>query len=142
MQFNHRLRGGAAALAAVGAMLAPSASAAGIDGSRNLVCAAIDVVACAQGAGCIQGLARNFDLPEFMFVDFGAKIVRATGESPHKNVRSPIKNSETTKSQLVLQGVENGHGWSMSIDSASGRMTATLSGELVSFMIFGACTAQ
>jgi hypothetical protein len=142
MQFEDRKRGVAAALAAAGVMFAPGAFAAGLDGSRDLVCAAVNVVACAEGPGCVQGLAKNFELPEFMFVDMKAKVVRATAESPYKDVDSPIKNSETTGSQLILQGVENGHGWSMSIDRSSGRMTTTLSGELVSYMIFGACTAR
>lgn len=140
MEIDER-RSVAAALAVAAIAIAPGAFAQGLDGSQNVVCAAVNVVACAEGPDCVQGLAKNFELPEFMFVDFGAKVVRATGESPHKNVRSPIKNKETTKNQLVLQGVENGHGWSMSIDRTRGTMVATLSGELVSFMIFGACTA-
>jgi len=102
----------------------------------------VSVVACGEGPSCFHGLARTFDLPEFMFVDMKAKVVRATSESPFKKVDSPIKNAETTRNHFILQGVENGHGWNMSIDRSSGRMTTTLSGELVSYMIFGACTAQ
>jgi hypothetical protein len=41
---------------------------------------------------------------------------------------------------MILQGVENGHGWSMSIDQKTGRITTTVSGEEVGFMVFGACT--
>jgi len=142
MRFDKRKEGAAAALATVAVLLAAGASAEGLDGSRNMVCAAINVVACSDGPGCVQGIARNFELPEFIFVDMKAKVVRATVESPYKEVDSPIRNSETTGSQFILQGIENGHGWSMSIDRASGRMTTSLSGELVSYMIFGACTAQ
>jgi hypothetical protein len=142
MRFDKRKRAAAAALAAAAVLLAPGASAEGLDGSRNMVCAAVNVVACGDGPSCFQGMARTFELPEFMFVDMKAKVVRATAESPFKDVDSPIKSAETTRSQFILQGIENGHGWSMSIDRASGRMVATLSGELVSYMIFGACTAQ
>lgn len=142
MRFDIRKRRAAAALAAAAALLATGASAEGLDGSRNMVCAAINVVACGEGPSCVQGTARNFELPEFLFVDMKAKVVRATAESPYKAVDSPIKNSETNGSQFILQGIENGHGWSISIDRASGRMTTSLSGELVSYMIFGACTAQ
>jgi hypothetical protein len=142
MRFGTRKRSAAAALAAAAVLLATGASAEGLDGSRNMVCAAINVVACSDGPDCVQGMARNFELPEFIFVDMKAKVVRATVESPYKEVDSPIRNSETTGSQFILQGIENGHGWSMSIDRASGRMTTSLSGELVSYMIFGACTAQ
>ena len=130
-----------AALVTMAASVSPGASAAELDGSRNLVCAAIDIVACADGPGCIQGLARTFDLPEFMFVDFKDKVVRAKTQGELRNVVSPIKNAETSNKQLILQGVENGHGWGMSIDRDSGKMTTTISGEYGSFMVFGTCTA-
>jgi hypothetical protein len=118
-----------------------AANAAGLDGTRNLVCAAMEVVACAGGVGCIEGSARAFDLPEFMFVDVKEKVVHAHTEGDPRKVVSPIRVAEKTKTQLVMQGIENGHGWSMSIDQTSGRMTTTVAGESASFMIFGACTA-
>lgn len=121
-------------------LVSGGASAAGFDGTANLVCAAIDVVGCADGSGCVEGRARTFELPGFMFVDFEKKLIRATGESGHKEV-SPIKNFEQTEKQIILQGVENHRGWSAAIDRQSGRMTVTSAGSDVSFMIFGACTA-
>lgn len=130
----------AAALGAIAVIGASTVSAGGFDGSANLVCAAIDVVACIDGPVCLQGQARTFDLPEFLAIDFKQNVVRATQESGHKEV-SPIKNIEQTGTQMILQGVENGHGWSMSIDQTTGRITTTVSGEEVSFMVFGACTA-
>jgi len=121
-------------------LLSGGASAAGFDGTANLVCAAIDVVGCVNGPGCLEGQARTFELPEFMFVDFEKKLVRATDESGHKEV-SPIKNFEQTDTQMILQGVENERGWNAAIDRQTGRMTVTSAGPDVSFMIFGACTA-
>ena len=121
-------------------MISTSVSAGGFDGTSNLVCAAIDVVACTEGTVCLQGQARTFDLPEFLAIDFKQKVVRATEEGGHKQV-SPIKSVEQTGTQMILQGVENGHGWSMSIDRKTGRITTTVSGEEVGFMVFGACTA-
>jgi hypothetical protein len=121
-------------------LLSDGASAAAFDGTANLICAAIDVVGCANGPGCMEGQARTFELPQFMFVDFEKKLVRATDESGHKEV-SPIKNFEQTEKQVILQGVENNRGWSAAIDRQTGRMTITSAGSDVSFMIFGACTA-
>lgn len=121
-------------------LVSPTVSAGGFDGSSNLLCAAIDVVACIDAPACLQGQARTFDLPEFLAIDFKQKIVRATEESGHKEV-SPIKSIDQTGTQMILQGVENGHGWSMSIDQKTGRITTTVSGEEVSFMVYGACTA-
>ena len=106
-----------------------------------MVCAVVSVVACGEAHACYHGLAKQFNLPEIMIVDMSAKQVRGTAESGLKQ-DSPIRHAESTGSQLVLQGVENGHGWSMAIDRASGRMATVLSGELVSYMIFGTCTAR
>jgi hypothetical protein len=121
-------------------LLSGGVSAAGFDGTANLVCAAIDVVGCVNGPGCMEGQASTFELPQFMFIDFEKKLVRATDESGHKEV-SPIKNSERTEKQMILQGVENHRGWSAAIDRQTGKMIVTSAGPDVSFMIFGACTA-
>ncbi len=139
MRFRKRALG--AALAAAGALTAAGAQAQGLDGSRNMICAVVSVVACGDAHVCYHGLAKQFDLPEILVVDVNAKQVRGTAESGLKQ-DSPIRHSESTGSQLVLQGVENGHGWSMAINRENGRMATVLSGELVSYMIFGTCTAQ
>jgi hypothetical protein len=117
-----------------------SASAAGLDGSANLVCAANRVVACTTAAVCLEGDASTFDLVEFMFVDVKAKVVRARTQGDTRKEESPIRIMEKSNNQLILQGVENGHGWGMSIDQAGGRMTAAIAGESASFMLFGVCT--
>jgi hypothetical protein len=121
--------------------LASNAVAAGLDGTKNVVCAAVDVVACAPGKGCMQGAATDFELPEFIFVDVKEKVVRARTEGVATDVKSPIRLIEKSEGQVVLQGFENGNGWTITIDQSSGRMTTTVSGARVSFMIFGACTA-
>lgn len=130
-----------ASIAVTIGMVPVGAAAAGLDGSASLVCATNNVVACTQGSGCVQGEASTFDLPAFMFVDFKAKVVRARTEGDTRKIESPIRTFEKSNTQLILQGVENGHGWGMSIDQTGGRMTTTVTGESLSFMIFGACTA-
>jgi hypothetical protein len=122
------------------ALLSSAPSVLAFDGTSNLVCSAIDVVGCVNGPGCMEGTARSFELPQFMFVDFENEQVRTTDESGH-NAVSPIRNSETTERQVILQGVENHRGWSAAIDRQTGKMIVTSAGPDVSFMIFGACTA-
>jgi hypothetical protein len=111
------------------------------DGSSNLICAAIDVVGCVDGSNCTKGSARSFDLPDFMTVDFKKKVVHVSYDGGTKEAVSPIKNHETTGTQLVLQGIENGHGWSMGIHRSNGRMSIVAVGEDLSFTIFGVCKA-
>jgi hypothetical protein len=129
-----------AGLGVAGVLGPPGVSAGTFDGSSNLICAATDVVGCVDGSACLQGQARAFELPEFMAIDFQQNVVRATSESGRKEV-SPIKNKEQTGTQLILQGIENGHGWSIAVDQNTGRMTTLASGEDLGFIIFGACTA-
>jgi hypothetical protein len=114
-----------------------------IDGSANLICAAFDVMACLDGGICSRGEARAFEMPEFMNVDFKRKVVHATydAESEMKVANSPIKNSEISGNQLILQGVENNHGWTMAIDRNNGRMSLAVVGYEVNYSIFGACKA-
>jgi len=123
-------------------MLLPAGvSAAGLDGKSNLVCAAVDVIACTNGPGCREGSANSFDLPQFMFVDFKKQQIHATDETGI-DVVSPIRNSEITDQQIILQGTENHRGWSATIDKTNGKMTVASSGSGVSFMVFGACTSR
>ena len=113
-----------------------------VDGSANLICAAFDVSACLDGGRCARGEARSFDMPEFMNVDFKKKVIHATYDvGSDKTANSPIKNSEISGNQLILQGVENNHGWTMAINRETGRMSIAVVGEEVSFSIFGACMA-
>ena len=116
-------------------------AAESFDGSSKIICAALDVVGCVDGAKCLKGPARTFELPEFMTVDFKKKVVHVSYDGGTKEAESPIKNHQTTGTQLILQGVENGHGWSMAIHRSTGRMTTVAVGEDLSFSIFGVCKA-
>ena len=112
----------------------------GMDGSKNIVCAVVDVVGCTEGGECMEGTAGSFGLPEFIILDAGKKVIRAAYESGHKGV-SPVKNMESSGDHLVLQGVENSRGWNIAINTKTGRMSASGVGDAVSFLVFGACTA-
>ena len=115
-------------------------SAAGLDGSSDIVCAATHVVACTEDGVCLQGQAKTFDLPELLVLDTKIKALRSTRESGVKAV-SPIKNMELNGDQLVIQGVENSRGWDIAINAKTGRMSAAGVGDDVSFLVHGTCTA-
>ena len=124
------------------AMLLPAAvSAAGLDGKSGLVCAAVDVIGCENGPGCMEGTASGFGMPQFMFVDFKKQEVNATDESGI-DIVSKIRSSEITEQQIILQGIENHRGWIATIDKTNGNMAVSSAGSGVSFMIFGACTTR
>jgi hypothetical protein len=121
-------------------VVAPGASAGKYDGSANLVCSTVGVVACTtRASSCIRAHTSDFDLPDFLFVDLENKVVRATEDNVQTET-SPIKSSERSEHQLLLQGFENDQGWTLAIARDDGQMTLTSTGPDVSFMIFGACT--
>ena len=137
---THRLHRALAGFGLVTAMALSAPAHAAFDGKTNLVCSVTDVVGCSDAGVCLQGQARSFDLPQFIAVDFAKKHVRGTKESGENSV-SPFKDQVETRNQLIMQGVENGHGWTVAIDRKQGRMTTSVTGEDVSYILFGACIA-
>ena len=121
-------------------LMSNAVSASALDGSSNLICATIEAIGCKDGL-CSYGLAKNFELPEFMFIDFKNKTVRHTEQNGGKET-SPIEQFKKSKDNLVLQGIENGHGWSMVINSKSGAMTTAIAGDEILYSVLGACTPE
>jgi hypothetical protein len=117
-----------------------TAPAGGLDGTSNIVCAVMKIVACLDDGSCLEGQPRDFDLPTFVILDAKDKVIRGTYEGGNKAV-SPVKNMEHNGDNLVLQGVENSRGWSIAINTKNGRMSASGVGDSVSFLAQGACTA-
>ncbi len=129
----------AACAVAVTPFVSSGVSAAGLDGSSDIVCAATHIVACLEDGYCLQGQARDFDLPGLMVLDAKKKVLRGTHESGH-NAVSPVKNMELNGDSLVLQGVENSRGWSISINTKTGHMSGSGVGDGISFLANGTCT--
>ena len=115
-------------------------SADRLTGSRDIVCAVMDVVGCLEDGGCVDGTAREFELPEFVIMDSSEKVFRSAYESGEKAV-SPIQNMQTDGEHFIVQGVENGRGWDVAINTKTGRMSASAVGDGVSFLAFGTCTS-
>ena len=115
------------------------ALAESLSDKNRLVCAAVDVVACADGNACLQGNAQTFDIPTFMFIDFKGKVVHTAGDADG-DVSSPIKTKEVSDQSIILQGFENHRGWTLAIGRADGDMTLSSTGPDVNFMIMGNCT--
>lgn len=116
-------------------------SAGGMDGSKNIVCAVVDVVGCTETGQCTEGTARSFELPQFLIMDASKKAIRAAYEAGQKDVSSQVKNIETSGDHLILQGVEEGRGWNVAINTKDGKMSASVTGDAVSLLLFGACTS-
>jgi hypothetical protein len=125
-------------LAAAGMCLAPhGVQAAGkFDGSVPMLCVPTVVTECGADGDCRRGTAASVNLPEFLKVDLKAMKVYAEGMGRE----SPIRNLEHLDGTLIIQGGQNGRGWTMTITEETGKMSSTISTEGEGFIIFGACT--
>ena len=73
--------------------------------------------------------------PAFIRVDVAGQMVTAEG-----NKRSPLRSVTHLDGELILQGGENGRGWSATIDEGSGRMAVAVVDNDYTFSLFGTCT--
>jgi hypothetical protein len=122
-----------AAIATLGLAAAP-VLASDFDGSRLLICAPVQAFDCAPGEDCVKGLPEEIGAPAFMRIDVAKKAVIGPKRT------SPILVVDKSDTQLVLQGMELGYGWTLAVDQATGKMTGALADREGVFVLFGACT--
>jgi hypothetical protein len=123
------------------AMAGSGAQAASLDGTQNLICSAIDTVHCVGRETCVQGRAQDVNIPQFFRLDFQEMTIRRQfGEGTERT--SKIDSLRNDGGELILQGIEEGLGWSLLIDESSGRLTITASSDDEAFVVFGVCTTD
>lgn len=116
------------------------ATHAAFDGSSPLLCVPIEIMECGAGEGCMEATAEDVSIPQFIRIDFGKK--QASGTLENGAMREvDIERMERENGKLVLQGGQQGRGWTITIGEDTGKMTLTASGDRYGFIIFGACTS-
>jgi hypothetical protein len=115
-----------------------AARAEGLDVSKPLECALAEVAQCDGVAQCSDVTLEQIELPEAWRVDFEAKQLSAEGGQR----TSPIGVVEMLDSVVVLQGHQNGRGWTMVVERATGHLTASIADAEGAFVLAGACTAN
>ena len=119
----------------IGLIAVPNLLVAGpFDGSTPLLCAVIDAIECGADGNCVMGSAESENLPQFVEISFKDKVVKATKGSD-------IKQVDHNAGSLIMQGSEDGRGWNIVINEKTGKLSATVAGDRVGFIVFGACTA-
>jgi hypothetical protein len=117
------------------------AVAGDFDGSAPILCAVIETIECYDNGDCLGGTANDINMPQFLRISFKAKKITGTmGDGSKKTTK--IKNKTRDNGKLILQGAENGRGWSMVISETTGLMTLTASDELAGFVVFGPCISD
>ncbi len=111
------------------------------DGKKPLICSLDDTVDCTDAKDeCNQGDAVSVNAPDLIRIDFKKKEVRAlSGQESGDNV-ARIRHKERTNERLVVQGAQEGRGWSIVIVDGTGAATIAVAGNDHGFLIFGTCT--
>jgi len=122
------------------------AVAGDFDGSKELICAVMDLTECGPGGKCQQVTAEDVGIPLFLRINFKENKISTTHTDGTKR-SSEIERSEKVDGKLIIQGAEDGIegvrdgvGWSLAIAEETGKIVLTASGDEVGFVIFGACT--
>jgi hypothetical protein len=118
--------------------ISAAAGAEGLDGSKPLVCDLAQAAECDGVAACREVAMAEIDLPAVVQVDFAQSRLA----SPDDQRTSPIAAVEKLDAVLVVQGNQNGRGWTMVIDRATGHLSATLADAEGAFVLAGACVAK
>jgi hypothetical protein len=120
------------------ACLAATALAENLDASKPLVCTLNGSAQCDADSTCIQVTLDQINLSRDILVDFeNRQLSSKLGER-----MSPIDDIDELETVLVLQGHQNGRGWTMVIDRATGHLSAALAESAGAFVISGECRAD
>jgi hypothetical protein len=118
-------------------LLALAAQAEGLDATKELSCALAEAAECDEAARCSEVSLTDIALPELVRVDFAGKQL----SSPDRQRTSPIHSVEVLDAVIVLQGQENGRGWTLVVERVTGRLSGTVTGTEGVFVLAGGCTA-
>lgn len=136
---NKSITRAAWALAFAALPLASATGAAeGSEDSKPLICATTEAIECAVENGCTQGRADRINAPQWVRLDLQAKSIHAR-RPDGSSITTDIQSMTDESGQTILQGVENGRGWSLALTRESGQMVLTATGEQAAFILFGTC---
>ena len=104
------------------------------DGSKPLICVAMEVADCVASDACESLPPENVNLSNFLRIDFANKQIKGEYRT------AMIQNQMNTEGTLILQGVDSGRGWTVSLSKDSGDMVGVVAAQGFGFVIFGRCT--
>jgi hypothetical protein len=107
------------------------------EGSAPLLCALMEVIECEATSDCQRTTAEHVNLPPFIKVNVGEKTLVGADNDDNKAV---VESIQHTNGRLVMQGGQEGRGWSLVMLQDTGKMSAVVADGDGVFVIFGACT--
>jgi hypothetical protein len=119
-------------------LVAAGARAELLDATKPLRCAIAEAAECDEAATCSDVTPEQIELPGAWRVDFAAKqLVSTDGQRT-----SPIHAVETLTGVVVLQGHQNGRGWTMVVARETGHLAATITDAEGVFVLAGGCIPE
>jgi hypothetical protein len=115
------------------------AAADDLTGADEILCSGLFANRCFADGDCVSGTPQQWNIPQFIIIDFEDKMPRTT-EASGLNRQTPIEVMERDGDWIFLQGVEMGRAFSFAINEKSGDMTAAVAHEGVAVAAFAACT--
>ncbi len=123
------------------AALVSAPAGAAIDWSRPVICAAQHSAQCSLGTDCRRAEAGG-ELPVFLRIDLAERRIIPLDPDGTDAKPRPIQVLEQAGRRLILQGAENGRGWTAVVDRVSGEMVTSASDGKSGFLVFSACTGM
>ena len=125
----------------IAALCFTGGSALAIDENKDILGATTQVQDCPEVGDCVAVRPEDVNAPTFLRIDLKKDEI-GVGERSVK-----IERREQIEDRLILQGAEDGNedrrdgvGWTMSIDTDSGRFVIAIAGAEEAVILFGACT--
>jgi hypothetical protein len=109
-----------------------------LDGSKPLLCSVAEAAECDGVAACTDVAPEQIDLPLVWRVDFAGKLLA----SQDGQRTSPIAAIETLDAVIVLQGHQNGRGWTVVVERATGHLSASSADAEGTHVLAGSCAAE
>jgi hypothetical protein len=119
--------------------VAGSANAASLtDNDATLICAVVDLASCVPGDGCARETSETINAPQLVTIDRKGHSI--TAQRPDGALLSTnIDRATQEQDLLVLDGVQNGLSWTMTIAGSNGHMTLSAIGDSEAYTVFGSC---
>lgn len=112
---------------------------ASMDLNRPFLCAIVEATSCELRLPCETGGAESVNMPDFVTIDVSQEII--IGARPDGTpLTTPVEHQDMSRGMAILQGGQNGVGWSINLNTETGRMTVSAAADEVSVTLFGMCT--
>jgi hypothetical protein len=120
-------------------LMSSAAMAEDLTGRDRFLCSARNVTACTEDGVCVNGTPLEFNVPQFVEVDLGAKMLSTTAAAPEYRT-TPINHLKREDGVILLQGSQGDRAFSFMINESLGLATVAIATDGFNIGVFGACT--